>query len=324
MNVLLTSASRKVSLVRAFQAALAATGGGRVIAVDVDPLAAALYVADASALVPRSDDPAFLPGVLDVCRSHAVSLIVPTRDEELPVFAGARDLFGAAGIRVAVSAPEAIATCQDKVRFASFCAAAGFASPPLLDTAGPVEFPLFVKARVGKGGQGAQRADEPAELAWAMEAIRRAGGEPIVQRFQSGREVTIDVFGDFEGRILSALVRERTVVVGGESWVGMTLDAPRLRDGAVALVRSLALIGHVTVQAFELDGSPVFIEVNPRYGGGAALGFAAGLPTPEFLVRAAGGERLEPLIDRPVRELVMLRHTDDLFLPPTELVAARS
>jgi len=324
MNVLITSASRKVSLVRAFQAALAATGGGRVIAADVDPLAAALYVADAPLLVPRSDDRMFVPAILEACRDNDVSLVVPTRDEELPVFAEARGRFQAASVEVAVSAPEAIAACQDKARFASFCVTEGFESPSLLDPEGPLQYPVFVKARVGKGGRGATRAEDAAELTRAMDAIRRADGDPIVQRFQDGREVTIDVFADFRGNIISALVRERTVVVGGESWVGVTLDAPRLRDGAVALVRALGLICHVTVQAFEVDGSPVFIEVNPRYGGGAALGFAAGLPTPEFLVRAARGEPLEPVLDRPVPELVMLRHTDDVFLSPGQLVSARS
>jgi len=321
MNVLITSASRKVSLVRAFQAALAATGGGRVIAADIDPFAAALYVADTGVLVPRSDDHAFLPAVLQLCRTNEVSLIVPTRDEELPVLAEAQDLFRAAAVTLAVSAADAITTCQDKVRFADFCSTAGFASPALLDPEGPLEFPVFVKPRVGKGGRGATRADSRSELRRAMEAIRHAGGEPIVQRFQDGREVTIDVFADLDGRILSALVRERIVVIGGESWVGMTLDAPWLRDGAVALVRALRLVGHITAQAFEVDDSPVFIEVNPRYGGGAALGFAAGLSTPEFLVRAARGERLEPLLDRPVPALVMLRHTEDLFLAPSRLVA---
>ena len=46
MNVLVTSASRKVGLVRAFKRATAAVGDGRVVAVDISPLAAALYEAD--------------------------------------------------------------------------------------------------------------------------------------------------------------------------------------------------------------------------------------------------------------------------------------
>jgi len=44
-NVLITSAARKVPLVQAFRRATTALGG-RVIAADVQPLAAALYEAD--------------------------------------------------------------------------------------------------------------------------------------------------------------------------------------------------------------------------------------------------------------------------------------
>ena len=54
MNVLITSASRKVGLVKAFQQALTEQGGGSVIAVDLSPLSPALYVADEHYLVTKS------------------------------------------------------------------------------------------------------------------------------------------------------------------------------------------------------------------------------------------------------------------------------
>ena len=91
VNVLITSASRKVSLVRAFQSALARHGGGDVIAVDTSPFSPALYVADRHFLVAPSAKPDFLEEFLQLCRRESVGLVVPTRDEELPLFAAMRD-----------------------------------------------------------------------------------------------------------------------------------------------------------------------------------------------------------------------------------------
>jgi hypothetical protein len=56
-----------------------------------------------------------------------------------------------------------------------------------------------------------------------------------------------------------------------------------------------------------------FIEVNPRFGGGAHLGFAAGAPTPLFLVKLLKGEILKPRIGKFKDNYFMLRYTEDMF-----------
>lgn len=150
MNVLITSASRKVWLVRAFQDALA--DGGRVVAADLTMCAPALHVADTAVLLPRSDDDEFLDRLRGVSESQRIRLIVPTRDGELPLLASARDAFSERGVHVAVSDPLAVETCLDKREFLRFCLANGFDVPPVVDTPTAADLPLFARPRRGQAG----------------------------------------------------------------------------------------------------------------------------------------------------------------------------
>jgi carbamoyl-phosphate synthase large subunit len=309
VNVAILSASRKVWLVQAFQRALSAVGGGQVWALDCDPHAAALQAADAAALCPRSDAPEYLDWLVMWCRRERVSLVVPTRDAELPVLSLAAERFLRAGVRVVVSPPEAVAECLDKRRFAAACAALGCATPHEYADPTSAQFPVFVKPRVGQAGRGTARIDSAEELA-------RRGFDPtreILQEFVTDPEFTIDVFVDWNGRLISAVPRRRVRVVDGESVVGCTVRDEVLAGAAGRLVQRLGLRAHATVQAFRASDRIRFIEVNPRFGGGAALGFAAGCPTPEWLVRLARGEEIEPRLENFEAGLWMFRHTTDLF-----------
>ncbi len=311
MNVLITSVSRKVSLVRAFQEALAAEGGGHVIGVDVSPTAVGLYLADEHYLVPRSDDPAFAETLLDLCKEHGVQLVVPTRDEELPILAKSRDEFLRAGVRIMVPPTETVEICQDKLRFAEFCARHGIGTPDIRTSPDKGPFPVFVKPRHGKGGKGAFSARSRAELEGAL---ARLDGDAVVQELVDAPEYTIDLFADFSGNIISVVPRQRILVVGGESYVSCTVKDDRLRDEAIRLAKALRLEGHNTIQCFLQDDRVKFIEVNARYGGAAALGFAAGAKTPHDLVRLVLGKEVSPHIDDFQDGLYMLRYTQDLFL----------
>ena len=321
-NVLVTSAARKVLLVRAFADALARTGSGRVIAADIDPLAAALYAADAGRLIPRSDDPSFVDALLGICDVDRVGLIVPTRDEELPILARAASRLEAAGTRVLVSAADAVDTCRDKRRFVDAVRAAGLTAPAVYDDPAGVSYPAFVKPRLGKGGRGATRVDDATALAAAVKTIEALGEEALIQAFVEAPEFTVDVFIDFEGRPISCVPRQRVAVVDGESVVGVTVRDPELAAAAIRLCSAIGLTGHLTVQAFRTATEVSFIEINPRYGGAANLGFEAGARTPEYAVRAARGERLEPRLDDYEAGLVMLRHSADLFVREDALLGA--
>lgn len=313
MNVLITSASRKVSLVRAFQEALSHEGGGKVVAVDTSPLSPALYFADEYYLVPPSHKPDFLAVMLRLCRQLGINLLIPTRDEELPFFAEHKQEFADLGCVVMVADPIVVRTCQDKKLFIEFCQENGFVTPrsyELEDPSVQIEFPLFIKPRHGKSGHHTIRVDSREDLELALGRVPDA----IVQEFVQAPEYTVDLFADFPGNVISVVPRERIRIVGGESFVGKTTYNPKLIKEAARLARALGLVGHNTIQCF-LDGDAVkFIEVNPRFGGGASLGFAAGAPTPLFLIKLLKGEFLSPLLGEFKDNYFMLRYTQDLFL----------
>jgi carbamoyl-phosphate synthase large subunit len=315
-NVLITSASRKVLLVRAFRDALARWGSGQVFAADITPLAAALYDADGARLIPRSDSDTFIDVLLRVCEQDRVGLLVPTRDEELPILASARERFLEAGTLVLVSEPEGVDTCLDKVRFLNAVRDAGLDAPMVYPDAEATRFPAFVKPRRGRGGEGATKVSSPDELAAVLGSL---GDDALIQEYVQAPEFTIDVFLDLEGRPISCVPRERIAVLAGESVVSRTVRDPDLTAATLRLCAAIGLIGHITVQAFRLPNRVEFIEINPRYGGAANLGFEAGAWTPDYALCLARGERPEPRLDAYEVGLTMLRYPTDLFVRDADL-----
>ena len=90
-NVLLTCAGMRGDMVAAFKAALAREGeGGVVVAADASPLAPTLYLADRKALVPRVDDPGYVPALLALCEQHAIRAVLPLTDLDQAILTARR------------------------------------------------------------------------------------------------------------------------------------------------------------------------------------------------------------------------------------------
>jgi carbamoyl-phosphate synthase large subunit len=307
MNVLITSVARKVWLVEAFRRALEGSGG-LVLASDADPLAVGLRLADGCVDLPRQDDLCFEAALLAACQGRRIDLIIPTRDAELMWFAARREKLAAMGVTVMVAPPTVIAVCQDKLAFADACVANGFAVAEVLRDPARARFPVFARPRRGAGGRGARRIDDAAAL-----TSLTPFSDFIVQAFVDAPEYTIDLFADLAGQVLTVVPRERLRIAAGESVVGVTVEAPPLVARAAALAATLGLVGHNTLQCFWDGGEPRWIEINPRFGGGAALGFAAGADTPSLIVRLAAGEKLAPRIGAYERGLYLFRYGADHF-----------
>jgi carbamoyl-phosphate synthase large subunit len=312
--VLVTAASRRVALVLAFKKALADLGvPGSVVVTDVNPLSPAVHVADKAYLVPLSGDPGYLGEIAAICEAEAIHLIVPTIDDELEIFGEARDQFLARGIRVASSGRHTAAICNDKLATCSHLRERGVraAATWLPDTCPPgVGFPLFVKPRAGRGGVGAFRASNDAELRFFTSYV----GGSVVQEFLDGPEFTIDVLCDFDGRPLAIVPRERLVIRAGVIDRGRTSADPALIELARSCTTALPFAGAINIQCRVTPGGPTVFEINPRFSGGIPLTIAAGADFPRMLVELTMGRRVEPTIGRFVSNLWMTSYETSLFL----------
>ncbi len=311
-NVLITSASRKVNLVQEFKLALKEIGG-KVIAVDINPLSPALYFADHYELIPRSDDEIFIPSILEICRKYRIGLIIPTRDEELLIFSANKTLFEKDKITVMVSDLASIKICQNKEEFHIFCEKNGIPVPKRYQlNEKQKKYPLFIKPRIGKGSKDTFLVNTERDL---NKIIRQVGTDIVIEEYVNCPEYTVDLFADFYGEIISVIPRKRLLIIAGESYITQTFKDQTIIKASIDLAKKLRLIGHNTIQCFKCEGEIVkFIEVNPRFGGAAHCGFEAGANTPKFLIKLLMGEKLTPQINNFKENLVMLRYTEDYFL----------
>jgi len=116
MNILITSAGRRVSLVRAFQKELKKIyPSAAVIAADAQPkLSAACHVADSYFQVPRLDNSNYIKEVINKCLELDIKLIIPTIDTELLLLSKNRTLIEENGITPIIASVEFIEKCRDK------------------------------------------------------------------------------------------------------------------------------------------------------------------------------------------------------------------
>jgi len=314
LNVLITAASRRVPLVRAFQRALEAAGArGRVVVTDVNPLSPAVHVAERWYLVPMADDPLYLDALLAICDAEHIGLVIPTIDDELVLMGDARDAFNRRGAVVAVSAPETSRICNDKYETCRSLRERGVDAVPVwlpneLDES--VAFPLFVKPRFGRGGVGAHAVRNARELAFFLDYVE----QPVVQTYLSGPEFTIDVCCDLRSQVLSIVPRERVVIRAGVTDRGRTVRDPRLMTLAESVVNAMPFVGALNVQARMLDGVPMVFEINPRFSGGIPLTIAAGGDFPRLLVDVALGRRVAPRIGQFRDGVWMTNYEESVFL----------
>ena len=262
----------------------------RIVGTDVSPLAPALHEVDVPALVPRVDDPAYVPLLVDLCREHSVAAVFPLIDPDVPVLAAAREALEDVGAQVMAIAPDAVATVSDKRRTTDFFRSIGLDTPPswlpgdpaLQD---PELLPLIVKPRRGSAAKNVFVATTPAELAFFASYVP----DPIIQELLPGPEITIDVVCDHDGQVLAVVCRQRIEVRWGEVAKGVTIKDPTIVEAGIEVARRLPAIGPFTLQCMMKDGRPHYTEINARLGGGLPLGIAAGADSPRLLLASIAG-----------------------------------
>ncbi len=316
INVLFTSAGRRVELLRAFRRAYEELGlRGRILATDIDPLAPAHQVADASVIVPRLDDPQYISTLEHLIRAQGVHLVFPLIDPDVHMLALHREDLERSGARVMVLDREPAETVSDKWKTQALFRDLGLHTPlswlPQDGLAGQLQYPVFVKPRFGSAGKGASKVEDARQLEQHLAKVE----DPIIQEFLPGVEITSDVFCGARGDVWAVVSRQRIEVRWGEVAKGVTVSNPRIWEGCRTIARGLRARGPITVQCMLRGDEPLFTEINARFAGGSPLAFAAGVPAPRwYLEEAAGRPVATPPIGTYRAGLYMTRFDDSFFL----------
>lgn len=294
MKILFTSVGRRVELVQAFRDASNRMDIPlEIFGADMTDSAPALCFCDRTVLVPRIRQPDYIPTLLQVCEQERIDLLIPTIDTDLLILAEHRAAFEPVGTKVVISAPEKVALCRDKRYTARYFQSVGLFSPDPVDDVGGYcgGFPAFIKPRDGSSSVNAYKVRDERELAEYAARVP----DYIVQPFVDGVEYTVDVFCDFFGNPIYITPRERMAVRAGEVLKTRICQDDTIISEIKALVADYRPCGPITVQLIKdrTTGANWYIEINPRFGGGAPLSMKAGADAAEAMLRLVRGEKLD-------------------------------
>ena len=294
IRILFTGTGRRVELLQAFKnAALCLNVKMKIYGADMAGTAPALAYCDYSRKICAMKDDDYIPQLLEICSKDKIDLVIPTIDTDLLVLSQNTDKFKEIGTRVLISSPKMIALCRDKNYTSDFFESCGLKAPrPINDyRLYKGEYPCFIKPKDGSSSIDAYRVNTEDELVLYAEKI----GDYIIQPFIEGKEYTVDIFCDFDGEPIYITPRERIAVRSGEVLkTRIELDKIIIEESK-RLIQSFKPCGPMTVQLIRQNttGDDYYIEINPRYGGGAPLSIKAGADSAAALIRLLQGEKLE-------------------------------
>ena len=293
MKLLFTSVGRRVELIQAFKKAAENNNIElSVYGADMDMTAPALLFCDETKQLPRIKSDEYIPTLLKICDDNKINAVIPTIDTDLQILADNKKEFERIGTKVIISDPEKIRICRDKRITAEYFVNAGLNSPMPVDDIEKYDggFPAFIKPKDGSSSIFAYKCDDLEDLRIKSKHVP----DYIIQPFISGKEYTVDIMCDFDGNPIFITPRQRLAVRSGEVLKTQIDNDSKIIEEIKSFLKHYKPCGAVTVQLITEDktGDNYYIEINPRFGGGAPLSMKAGADSAEALLKLLGGESI--------------------------------
>ena len=302
MNILICSVGRRVQLINYFKKELNQIGG-KVVAVDCDQTAPALYHADIYEIVPRIDHPEYIQHLKDICHKYNIKGVLSLIDPELSLLTRFKEEFRKEGIQLIISDKKVIDICYDKFLTYQFLHEHHLPSVPTyinlkevlkeLDT-GKLRFPLIVKLRNGSGSNGIHKVENRFEL----ESLLTQNHVYIVQPFMQGSEYCVECYIDLNNRKTTNFFSKRKLNMrAGETDKSVVVKDPVLHLLTKKLINALGPVGPVDIDFFKTEEGYVISEINPRFGGGYPYAYQMGQNFIKGIISNLMGFSNEPFVN---------------------------
>jgi carbamoyl-phosphate synthase large subunit len=317
MNILITSAGRRVSLVRAFQKELKAIfPEGKVMTTDNNTkLSAACHESDLAFDIPLVCDKNYIDCLIDICKANGIKLIIPTIDTELKVLASKKEQLLKHGITPIVASEAFVKLCRNKRDIHTFFTDNGIKIAKEYSKY-DYKLPLFIKPINGSRSVDTYLINTHEDL---TEYHFKNDDLMFLEYLDHNeyQEYTCDLYYDQSHYLKCAVPRERIEVRDGEVNKCATEKGALLAYIKEKLNYIDGAIGCLTAQFFKhkTTGEIYGIEVNARFGGGYPLSYFAGANYPKWIINEYLAEQSAPeFFDDWKENLLMLRYDHEVLV----------
>ena len=314
-NILITSAGRRVELVNSFKTECAKLNKKlKVFCTDVNPeLSSACKVADLYFHAPKVTSKEYIGFLKKICADNSIVVIIPTIDTELLTLAEHREEFLKLGINIIISDTSLIKACSNKYLTADLLNKIDIKTPDIYEKK-KLTYPCFVKPYDGSCSIGAFILNnESALTADILDNPKNMFMELVPKSYD---EYTVDIYFDKFGKLKSLVPRFRIETRAGEISKGVTSKGivyDYLKD---KLQNLKGVRGCINLQLFVNLKEKLFkaIEINPRFGGGYPLSYAAGANFPKMIIQEYILNEDINFVDDWENNLLMLRYDSNVFV----------
>jgi carbamoyl-phosphate synthase large subunit len=312
-NILITSASKKIGLLKAVKVAAKKISDKILVYTgDLNNSSISKYFADGFYEMPKTVD-SNKDDILLWCKKNKINAIIPTRDGELLFWSSWKNELFAHGINVMVSDYESVNRCFDKLIFFEKSTNDGL---PIINTSLNIEKikseSFVVKERFGAGSLSiAINVDKDSAKAHAYTLEN-----PIFQPYVSGKEISVDAYISKTKKVKGIITRYRELIENGESVITKTFFDEGLNIILVPIVEKLNLYGHVILQLIVDESNSInIIECNCRFGGASTLSIKAGLDSFYWFLNEANGINIDSHpFQLKKQSITQIRFPEDIYI----------
>lgn len=311
-TIMVTSAGRRRYVLE--ELVKYARASDTIIATDMSPLAAALSTPGVRPMLVEGDSlEERSHAILRIAEHEQVDALLSLHDYEAINLSGNASLFESFGCRFIGPTVDTSQLTLDKLALAHHLESIDPSLSPrtyhqleaLRAAAGDAPH-WVVKDRWGSASSGLAFHDTDSVAAWAAELSPDTW---VAQPLEEGVEYNVDIFLDANGSVAGSCAKRKWAMRGGETdSATVLLDPPKqVLDAATRCASRLDVTGNIDIDVIlGTDGTPVVIDVNPRFGGGYAFSAMAGYKAAEAVWQLARREAVSELA--PEREVTAAKH----------------
>lgn len=265
----------------------------RLVGIDASPYSVGFRWTDASYTVPRTDDPAWLASIIEICKKENIVLILPGIEQDVKaLFRDQKELTKYTDASPLLNSHNALKVGFDKWELYSFAKQHNVKVPLTwligygnIDLISKVAHPLLLKPRKGMAGKGIQRIEEKDDLEYWIKHIH--ANDYILQQYvgNDDDEYTVSIFGFKDGTLSEPFAMKRKLNYGS-TFEAETVYDPNLSEEVYRIARELNVIGPTNFQFRKENNDYFLLDINPRFSSSTSIKSAFGFNEPSMAVKS--------------------------------------